>query len=62
MREHNVRLKRRVPCGACGRDLDLIAYVDGRVDGRCEHCDTTIMVAQQGSLAKFIAPARDDRE
>jgi len=61
MRENNIRLKRRVPCGQCGKDLKLTAYVDGRVDGHCDHCDRTTMVAPQGSLAKFISPARDER-
>ena len=60
MRDDNIRLKRRVSCGVCGGDLKLIAYVDGRVDGRCDRCDRTTMVAPQGSLARFISPARGE--
>ncbi len=45
MVERNLRIKRSVPCEGCGEPLELTAYVDGRLDGRCERCNRTTMLA-----------------
>jgi hypothetical protein len=58
MVERNLRIKRSVPCEGCGEPLELTAYVDGRLDGRCERCNRTTMLALRGSLARFLTPAR----
>lgn len=58
MVERNIRIKKAMPCPACGGEQETTVYVDGRVDVTCPACGRAAMAALPGSLSSLLAAGR----